>query len=66
MLNPITALAIHHVESDRALVLAGEDTFLRVYDVATSTQLAQIKIFHSQPIHGIHVEILTFEAIMVF
>ncbi|KAM7192286.1 WD40-repeat-containing domain protein [Rhypophila sp. PSN 637] len=55
LLSPITALDIYHAQPGRSLVLAGEDTYLKVYHVATSTQLGQVKIFHSQPIHGIHV-----------
>ncbi|KAM7189361.1 hypothetical protein V8F20_010177, partial [Naviculisporaceae sp. PSN 640] len=55
VLSPITALDIYHATPYRSLVLAGEDTYLRIYDVATSKPLGQVKIFHSQPIHGIHV-----------
>ncbi|KAM7219301.1 WD40-repeat-containing domain protein [Rhypophila decipiens] len=55
LLSPITALDIYHAQPGRSLVLAGEDTYLKVYHAATSKQLGRVKIFHSQPIHGIHV-----------
>ncbi|KAK4035399.1 hypothetical protein C8A01DRAFT_48394 [Parachaetomium inaequale] len=54
-LSPIAALAFHDAGPDRVLLLAGEDTWLKVYDVQTSRLLGQLKVFYSQPIHGIHV-----------
>ncbi|KAK4192782.1 putative cytosolic iron-sulfur protein assembly protein 1 [Podospora australis] len=53
-LSPITALEFYHDESDRAFLLAGEDTWLKVFDVANSRLLGQLRIFNSQPIHGLH------------
>ena len=37
------------------LLLAGEDTWLKVYDVETCRLLGQLRVFSSQPIHGIHI-----------
>ncbi|KAK4105409.1 hypothetical protein N658DRAFT_563852, partial [Parathielavia hyrcaniae] len=54
-LSPITALAFYEPTPDRVLLLAGEDTWLKVYDIETSQLLGQLTIFSSQPIHGIHV-----------
>ena len=55
VLNPVTALAFYHGDADRVYLLAGEDAWLKVYDVAASRLLGQLRIFHSQSIHGIHV-----------
>ncbi|KAK3949539.1 hypothetical protein QBC32DRAFT_378422 [Pseudoneurospora amorphoporcata] len=57
VLNPITALAFYHHSPDdsRVFVLAAEDTYLKIYDVATSRLIAQLKVFYSQPIHGLYV-----------
>ncbi|KAK3393791.1 WD40-repeat-containing domain protein [Podospora didyma] len=55
VLSPITALAFCTVQSGRVLVLAGEDTWLKVYDVGSTRLLGQIKVFYTEPIHGIHV-----------
>ncbi|KAL2270218.1 hypothetical protein VTJ83DRAFT_2402 [Remersonia thermophila] len=58
-LSPVTALAFLSDKADpsspepRALLLAGEDVWLKVFDVQTSRLVAKIKIFDSQPIHGI-------------
>ncbi|KAK4681364.1 WD repeat-containing protein 6 [Podospora pseudoanserina] len=54
VLSPITALEIYHAESNSSYLLAGEDTWLRIYDVATSRLVSQLRVFNSQPIHGIH------------
>ncbi|KAK3989144.1 putative cytosolic iron-sulfur protein assembly protein 1 [Cladorrhinum sp. PSN332] len=54
VLNPITALAFQDSEETTYLLVA-EHTWLRIYDVATSRPVGQLKIFYSQPIHGIHV-----------
>ena len=61
VLNPITALAFYHYHPspnsspDSVFVLAAEDTWLKIYDVATSRLVSQLKVFYSQPIHGLHV-----------
>ncbi|KAH6847455.1 WD40-repeat-containing domain protein [Chaetomium sp. MPI-CAGE-AT-0009] len=54
-LSPITALALYEVGPDHVLLLAGEDTWLKAYDVQSSRLLGQLRVFYSQPIHGIHV-----------
>ncbi|KAK4128882.1 hypothetical protein N657DRAFT_686337 [Parathielavia appendiculata] len=54
-ISPITALAFYELRPERVLLLAGEDTWLKVYDVETSQLLGQLNIFSSQPIHGIHI-----------
>ncbi|KAK1832831.1 putative cytosolic iron-sulfur protein assembly protein 1 [Podospora conica] len=54
LLSPITALAFYNDASGRVFVLAAEDTWLKVFDVATNQLLSQLNIFHSQPIHGIY------------
>ncbi|KAK3336124.1 hypothetical protein B0T19DRAFT_378116 [Cercophora scortea] len=53
--SPITALAFYHAGPGRVFLLAGEDTWLRVYDVSGARLLGQLQIFSSQPIHGLHV-----------
>ncbi|KAK3300868.1 WD40-repeat-containing domain protein [Chaetomium fimeti] len=53
-LSPITALALYEAGPDHVL-LAGEDTWLKVYDVQSSRLLGQLRVFYSQPIHGIHI-----------
>ncbi|KAK3334980.1 WD40-repeat-containing domain protein [Neurospora tetraspora] len=55
VLNPITALAFYHSPDSRVFVLAAEDSWLKIYDVATSRLVSQIKVFYSQPIHGLYV-----------
>ncbi|KAK3396566.1 WD40-repeat-containing domain protein [Sordaria brevicollis] len=55
VLNPITALAFYHTPDSRVFVLAAEDTWLKIYDVATSRLVSQLKVFFSQPIHGLYV-----------
>ncbi|KAK4165775.1 putative cytosolic iron-sulfur protein assembly protein 1 [Cladorrhinum sp. PSN259] len=54
VLSPITALAFQD-SGETKYLLAAEDTWLRIYDVAASRPVGQLKIFYSQPIHGIHV-----------
>ncbi|KAK4173644.1 WD40-repeat-containing domain protein [Triangularia setosa] len=54
VLSPITALEFYHAESNSSYLLAGEDTWLRIYNVATSRLVKQLRVFNSQPIHGIH------------
>ncbi|KAK4111894.1 hypothetical protein N656DRAFT_798773 [Canariomyces notabilis] len=53
-LSPITAITFHTTSSGRILLLSGEDTFLKVYDVQTTQLLGQLKVFYSQPVHGIY------------
>ncbi|KAL2146883.1 hypothetical protein VTI28DRAFT_1986 [Corynascus sepedonium] len=54
-LSPITALVFYEAAPDQVLLLAGEDTWLKVYDVQTCRLLGQLRVFNSQPIHGIYV-----------
>ncbi|KAK0746206.1 WD40-repeat-containing domain protein [Schizothecium vesticola] len=54
LLSPITALSFYHDATGRVFVLAAEDTWLKIFDVATNQLLSQLNIFHSQPIHGIY------------
>lgn len=54
MLNPITALTSCRDASGRVFALAGEDAWLKVYDVDSNRLLGQLRIFHSQSIHGIY------------
>ncbi|KAK4246885.1 hypothetical protein C7999DRAFT_15033 [Corynascus novoguineensis] len=54
-LSPITALVFYEAAPDQVLLLAGEDTWLKVYDVQTCRLLGQLRVFKSQPIHGIYV-----------
>ncbi|KAK0631921.1 WD40-repeat-containing domain protein [Immersiella caudata] len=55
LLNPITALTPYLDASGRVFALAGEDAWLKVYDVDSNQLLGQLRIFHSQSIHGIFV-----------
>ncbi|KAK1755047.1 WD40-repeat-containing domain protein [Echria macrotheca] len=55
LLNPITALAFYHGIPSRDILLAGEDAWLKVFDVDSNRLLSQLRIFHSQSIHGIHI-----------
>jgi WD40 repeat protein len=52
-LNPITALAYYKPAAGPLLLLAGEGTFLKVFEAETSTLVAQCQVFDSQTIHGI-------------
>ncbi|KAI8628924.1 WD40 repeat-like protein [Xylariaceae sp. FL1651] len=54
MLSPITALAFF-ASGDKQYLLAGEDTDIKVYDVATSQLCGRLRVFRAQPIHGIAV-----------
>ncbi|KAK4139732.1 putative cytosolic iron-sulfur protein assembly protein 1 [Dichotomopilus funicola] len=62
-LSPVTALAFYGLSSqddkDRILLLAGEDTWLKVYDVSPaagpSRLVGKIKVFEAQAVHGIYV-----------
>ncbi|KAI1490467.1 WD40-repeat-containing domain protein [Biscogniauxia mediterranea] len=56
VLNPITALAFFYsFTTQRQYVLAGEDTDIKIYDVASSRFCGQLPVFRAQPIHGIAV-----------
>ncbi|KAI1636497.1 WD40-repeat-containing domain protein [Biscogniauxia mediterranea] len=56
VLNPITALAFFYsFITQRQYVLAGEDTDIKIYDVASSRFCGQLPVFRAQPIHGIAV-----------
>ncbi|KAI0599926.1 WD40-repeat-containing domain protein [Biscogniauxia sp. FL1348] len=56
VLNPITALAFFYsATTQRQYVLAGEDTDIKIYDVASSRFCGQLPVFRAQPIHGIAV-----------
>ncbi|KAK0657409.1 WD40-repeat-containing domain protein [Cercophora newfieldiana] len=55
LLNPITALTTYQDASGCVLALAGEDAWLKVYDVDSNQLLGQLRVFHSQSIHGIYV-----------
>ncbi|KAL1839484.1 hypothetical protein VTJ49DRAFT_1459 [Mycothermus thermophilus] len=57
-LSPVTALAFLSDKNPldpepRILLLAGEDVWLKIFDVQTSRLVGQLKVFDSQPIHGI-------------
>ncbi|KAH6619570.1 hypothetical protein B0J18DRAFT_492362 [Chaetomium sp. MPI-SDFR-AT-0129] len=62
-LSPVTALAFYTLSSqddkDRILLLAGEDTWLKVYDVSSATGpsrlVGKVKVFEAQAVHGIYV-----------
>ncbi|KAK0748273.1 WD40-repeat-containing domain protein [Apiosordaria backusii] len=54
VLSPITALEFYLAGPSSSYLLAGEDTWLKIYDVATSHLVNQLRVFRSQPIHGIH------------
>ncbi|KAG4442096.1 hypothetical protein IFR05_002433 [Cadophora sp. M221] len=53
ILNPVTALGFYVAESGSTVVLAGEGSFLKVFDAETNTLLSAREIFDSQTIHGI-------------
>ncbi|KAI5920732.1 WD40-repeat-containing domain protein [Camillea tinctor] len=56
VLNPITALAFFYSSTTkRQYVLAGEDTDIKIYDVASSRFCGQFSVFGAQPIQGIAV-----------
>ncbi|KAL1862791.1 hypothetical protein VTK73DRAFT_6608 [Phialemonium thermophilum] len=52
---PITALVFFTAVDGRLYVLAGEDGWLKVYDVDKLRLCSQIRIFSSQAIHGIRI-----------
>jgi WD40 repeat protein len=58
----VTALAFlttdnapDHEDKSRVLLLAGEDVWLKVFDVESSLLISQVKVFDAQPIHGIYI-----------
>ncbi|RYP17970.1 hypothetical protein DL765_004189 [Monosporascus sp. GIB2] len=55
ILNPVTALAFYTSGNGRRCILAGEDTDINVYDVASARLLGRLPVFRAQPIHGIAV-----------
>ncbi|GJC84966.1 regulator of Ty1 transposition protein 10 [Colletotrichum liriopes] len=52
--TPVTGLSFFNARDRKTYLLAGEDSELKVYD-AEGRLHGQLKIFHAQPIHGIHV-----------
>ncbi|OHW93171.1 WD domain-containing protein [Colletotrichum incanum] len=52
--TPVTGLSFFNARDRKTYLLAGEDSELKIYD-AEGRQRGQLKIFHAQPIHGIHV-----------
>jgi WD repeat-containing protein 6 len=55
LLNPITALEVHHSRPGLFLILAGEGSFLKIFHAEDARLLHQCEIFHDQIIHGIAV-----------
>ncbi|KAH9219183.1 hypothetical protein DL95DRAFT_359339 [Leptodontidium sp. 2 PMI_412] len=53
ILNPVTALGFYVAESGSPVVLAGEGSFLKVFDAETNKLLSVCEIFDGQTIHGI-------------
>lgn len=53
MLNPVTALEFYHSHDDCLLTLAGEGSYLKVFDARTQRLIGRYRIFGSQTIHGI-------------
>ncbi|KAF5868220.1 putative wd repeat-containing protein [Botrytis fragariae] len=52
-LSPILAVEFYHTSTGALLILAAEGSFLKIYDVKTSSQIGQCRVFDSQAIHGI-------------
>lgn len=52
---PVTALAFFTSADARQYVLAGEDSWLRVYSAGSCRLRGQLRVFASQAIHGIQV-----------
>ncbi|KAH0537930.1 hypothetical protein FGG08_005412 [Glutinoglossum americanum] len=57
ILNPVTALSFLHVQAHKSLLLAGEGPFLKIYEHGSARILLQQRIFKTQAIHGIAIEI---------
>ncbi|KAG4411066.1 hypothetical protein IFR04_015797 [Cadophora malorum] len=53
ILNPITALGFYVTDSGSCIVLAGEGSFLKAFDLVTNKLLSVCEVFDSQTIHGI-------------
>ncbi|KAG9236458.1 WD repeat protein-like protein [Amylocarpus encephaloides] len=54
-LNPVTALCYYCFTDGTQLLLAGEGSFLKVFDAKTSDLISQCEIFQGQTVHGITV-----------
>ncbi|KAH8650525.1 WD40-repeat-containing domain protein [Tricladium varicosporioides] len=52
-LNPVTALTFYGQTTGPLLLLAGEGSFLKIFEAETSRLLLQCQIFEEQDIHGI-------------
>ncbi|KUJ18744.1 WD40 repeat-like protein, partial [Mollisia scopiformis] len=53
ILNPITALEFYQSPDGPLLLLAGEGSFLKIFEAENSKLLGQCKVFDGQAIHGI-------------
>lgn len=53
ILNPVTAVEFCQHGLDQRLILAGEGSYLKVFEAETSKLLRQVEIFPDQAIHGI-------------
>ncbi|PBP27602.1 WD domain-containing protein [Diplocarpon rosae] len=53
VLNPITAIAFYQAHSGLILLLAGEGSFLKVFDARTSDFMCQYEVFDGHTVHGI-------------
>jgi len=53
---PVTALAFLTVAPDRTLLLVGEDTQFRVYELEANELLLDVELFPDQTIQGFHVQ----------
>lgn len=56
ILNPVTAVEFCQHGSDQLLIVAGEGSYLKVFEAGTCKLLRQVEIFHDQAIHGIAVQ----------
>ena len=52
-MNPVTALEFFCTQYGALLLLAGEGSYLKVFNAETSRLLCQCEVFHDQVIHGI-------------
>ncbi|KAK6581116.1 hypothetical protein PZA11_006604 [Diplocarpon coronariae] len=53
ILNPVTAIAFYQAHSGSMLLLAGEGSFLKVFDAETSRFMCQCEVFDGHTVHGI-------------
>ncbi|PBP20064.1 WD domain-containing protein [Diplocarpon rosae] len=53
VLNPVTALTFYQAHSGLILLLAGEGSFLKVFDARTSNFMCQYEVFDGHTVHGI-------------